>query len=501
MKQLCFRTDEDRSRGFTLLVEERFEVEREPLSELPITPYDTFDWRLYGKGYFAYAAPGSFSIQGLRDHSPFIACALESVPGFWWEFHDENLRGFLKDIAGIRALLPLATFNLREQQYLARNEDQKIVGRFSLLTHDAHGNGSHSYLLVKALRGYPEERDLLLAMARESAMGELPHPFMEELLLTAGIHPGDYSSKLDLRLNRKQNVTEAALVIHRNLLSTIKSNIPGIIEDYDTEFLHDFRVATRRTRACLSQIKEAFPPEVRKKYSADFKSIAKECNLLRDLDVYLLEKQGYYDMLPQRLHAGLDRYFARITRKRNSQQKRFADYLRTEAFGSALDSWEAFLANPQAPAASPPALEVARSRIRGSFAKIIKRGRSITDASPDEDLHRLRIECKRLRYLLEFFASLFPRKKTESLIGHLKGLQDDLGEFNDLTMQQINLNEYLKRVQDDARKNRLEAAAIGGLLAMLHERQGEVRRGFYGSFSDFDSRQVHAICEELFGRG
>jgi len=501
MKQLCFRTDEDRSQGFTLLVEQRFAVEREPSGELPITLYDTFDWRLYGKGCSAYAAPGSFSIQGLRDQSPFLTRALESVPRFWWEFLDESLRGFLKDITGIRALLPLATFKLHEQQYLARNEDEKIVSRFSLLTHDAHGDRSQSYLLVKPLKGYVEERDLLLAMARESTMEELPHPFMEELLLAAGIHPGDYSSKLDIRLNRRQTVTEAALVIHRNLLSTIKSNIPGIIEDYDTEFLHDFRVATRRTRACLSQVKEAFPPEVRKKYNADFKRIAKECNLLRDLDVYLLEKQGYYDMLPERLHAGLDRYFKYITRRRNNQQKRFSDYLRTEAFRSALDDWEAFLENPLVPAASPPALEVARSRIRSSFVRIIKRGRSITDASPDEDLHRLRIECKRLRYLLEFFASLFPRKKTGSLVGHLKGLQDDLGEFNDLTMQQINLNEYLKRARSDARKNRLEAAAIGGLLAMLHERQGEVRKGFYRSFADFDSKQVHAICEELFEKG
>ncbi len=467
----------------------------------PVTLYDTFDWRLYRKGCFAYAVKGSFNIQGSNDQSPFITCALESVPRFWWECEEERLRGFLEDITGIRALLPLATFELREQQYLARNEDVKIVSRFSLLTHAARGNGSQSYLFVKPLKGYPEERDLLLAAAGESAMQELPHPLMEELMLAAWIHPGDYSSKLDVRLNRGQTVTEAALVILKHLLSTIRSNVPGIIKDYDTEFLHDFRVATRRSRACLSQVKEAFPPEARRKYNADFKRTAKECNLLRDLDVYLLDKQRYYDMLPEHLRAGLDRYFMHIQRRRNSQQKRFAGFLRTEAFRSALDDWEAFLENPQLPSASPPAFEIARSRISASFAKIIKRGRKITDASPDEGLHRLRIECKRLRYLLEFFASLFPRKKTESLIGHLKGLQDDLGEFNDLTMQQINLNAYLERAESSLQKSRLEAAAIGGLVAMLHERQGEVREGFYRSFADFDSKQVHAICEELFGKG
>jgi CHAD domain-containing protein len=450
---------------------------------------------------FSLLLDQGFAIQKLFSQSPFIEYQTKSVPRFWWEFNNADVQEFLKNITGVRALLPLTTLGLLEQRYHLRNEDGKIVCRLSLLTHRVNDDHAQSYLLIKPLRGYGQERDFLLTMAEESAMDVLSTPLVNELLQTHGINPGDYSSKLDIKLDANQNVTEAALTIHRHLLSTIKANIPGVLEDYDTEFLHDFRVAVRRTRACLTQVKKAFPPDVTAKYNADFKHIAKQCNVLRDLDVYLLHRQHYYSLLPEHLHRGLDQYFTHIKRRRNIQYKNFSSFLGTEAFHSVLKDWEGFLENPQTPAENTPVIEAARSRIYARFEKIIKSGRNIKDTSPDKDLHSLRIDCKKLRYLLEFFRSLFPAKKMDRLIKHLKGLQDNLGEFNDLVMQQRNLGAYLERPESNAEKNRLRTAAIGGLLAVLHSRQNEVREGFQRIFKQFDSKQVHAICAHLFKEG
>ena len=52
------------------------------------------------------------------------------------------------------------------------------------------------------------------------------------------------------------------------------------------------------------------------------------------------------------------------------------------------------------------------------------------DELPVETLHRLRIECKYLRYNLEFLASLLGRESNE-IIALLRKLQDDLGDLND----------------------------------------------------------------------
>ena len=45
-------------------------------------------------------------------------------------------------------------------------------------------------------------------------------------------------------------------------LQTLRINEDGVRKDLDSEFLHDFRVAVRRTRSALSQIKGVFPAAV-----------------------------------------------------------------------------------------------------------------------------------------------------------------------------------------------------------------------------------------------
>ena len=58
--------------------------------------------------------------------------------------------------------------------------------------------------------------------------------------------------------------------IHLALLGILMANDPGVRANLDTEFLHDFRVAIRRTRSLLRQIKHVFPPDVVEHFSTEF---------------------------------------------------------------------------------------------------------------------------------------------------------------------------------------------------------------------------------------
>ena len=42
-------------------------------------------------------------------------------------------------------------------------------------------------------------------------------------------------------------------------LSAMRDNLPGLLDDVDTEFLHDFRVAVRRTRSTLKLGRPVLP--------------------------------------------------------------------------------------------------------------------------------------------------------------------------------------------------------------------------------------------------
>ena len=60
-----------------------------------------------------------------------------------------------------------------------------------------------------------------------------------------------------------------------------------------------------------------------------------------------------------------------------------------------------------------------------------KRGKSFAEQS-EEERHRLRIALKRLRYTAELLSNLYEPAKTVGFIRHLKQLQDDLGDLNDV---------------------------------------------------------------------
>jgi CHAD domain-containing protein len=128
----------------------------------------------------------------------------------------------------------------------------------------------------------------------------------------------------------------------------------------------------------------------------------------------------------------------------------------------------------------------------------LKDGSAIKRSSPDEDLHQLRIQCKKLRYILEFFTSLFPPAEMKLAIKQLKRLQDNLGTFNDLSVQQEMLQQYLAGIRPGSKKSQQLAIAIGGLLTTLFHEQQKARKGFYKRFHQFSCEENQQLYTKLF---
>ena len=71
--------------------------------------------------------------------------------------------------------------------------------------------------------------------------------------------------------------------------AAIEENVPGTIASIDTEFLHDLRVAVRRTRSILKLVGDVLPGQLAERFAPDFKWLGDLTTPVRDLDVYLLE--------------------------------------------------------------------------------------------------------------------------------------------------------------------------------------------------------------------
>ena len=76
--------------------------------------------------------------------------------------------------------------------------------------------------------------------------------------------------------------------IHLALVGILVANEPGLRANLDTEFLHDFRVAVRRTRSLLGQIRHVFPPDAVDHFSTEFSWLGRLTGPLRDMDVLVL---------------------------------------------------------------------------------------------------------------------------------------------------------------------------------------------------------------------
>jgi CHAD domain-containing protein len=130
---------------------------------------------------------------------------------------------------------------------------------------------------------------------------------------------------------------------------------------------------------------------------------------------------------------------------------------------------------------------------------VIKQGRSIKDGSPPQRLHRLRIECKKLRYLLEFFAPLYAEQDVRRLVGALKKLQNNLGDHNDYALQQQSLHAIVDRLSGSGPVPEATRLAVQEVLLQLEDRQRATRKVFQSRFKAFSDRKVSAVFDRLFG--
>ena len=206
-------------------------------------------------------------------------------------------------------------------------------------------------------------------------------------------------------------------------------------------------------------------------------------------------------MLPASLARGLLPFFNNIAAARRKEHRRLVEYLHGDHYQAVSREWADFLSHiaeqPTSESADQPIGELSGKLILKRFRRILKSGSAITSTSHDDELHQLRIACKKLRYLLEFFAPLHA-DQLNGFIDQLKRIQSNLGDFNDLAVQIERLDSRIRRSVPHHRNTLLTAAAVGGLIAMLAEQKFRLRSEFNTVFAAFSSRANIRAYEERF---
>ncbi|WP_321955665.1 CHAD domain-containing protein [Burkholderia cenocepacia] len=206
----------------------------------------------------------------------------------------------------------------------------------------------------------------------------------------------------------------------------------GVLDRDDPEFVHQMRVALRRLRTLMRFFPRFTDRQWKDTLGADLRWLAKLLGTVRDWDVFATES------LPALIAAdggGSDwdgtldaaRAQSMAARVELRQALHSARYARLTL---GWLEWLSALALPAADGDDAPSLRRhATKRVRRLFGHLY--GSPSLTSLDTAARHQVRIDAKRLRYALEFFASLASRRTRTETVKTLARVQSVLGEAND----------------------------------------------------------------------
>ncbi len=417
---------------------------------------------------------------------------------FLGDLGEGPVRQAISDLSPLRRLLPLTSGQIQTGTLALVDDEGKTQARALLRLLGGGSQPDIALLVPRGLRGY----DTALALLRDrlAACGLSDARQLRRHLLP---DHQDYSAKPEVGFEPEDTAFDVATDIILAYLPVMQANEPGIIADLDTEFLHDYRVALRKIRSVLSLFRGVYAQGATDEMKGRFSALMAPTGRLRDLDVYLIDQPQLEAMVPAPLQPGLHRMFTLFAAERRQTHAALARHLDSKAYRKEYAALQhMFTARRRlrpGPAADHPAQDLARQLIWKRYRKICRGGASIGADTADEHVHALRIHCKKLRYLLEFFAPAFPDPRFSTALRPLKRLQETLGLFNDYSVQQASLRAFVAGLDSARVPDRLDIAqSVGALIAVLHGRQLAERARVAAGFAGFDDDQTRGIFRELF---
>ncbi|HZU72285.1 MAG TPA: CHAD domain-containing protein [Acidimicrobiales bacterium] len=481
---------------------------------------DTFDGRLHARGWRLWrdARAGRDGTVALAleqpGHPPLAARCRPSRRGHLRpaELPPGPVGDRLRAAVGDRALLDRARVRSRLRSADVRNHRGKAVVRVAIEEPSLVEAGGQPVALgrrlhVNGVLGYDRHFSRVLdLLATRVGLAAAAEPLADEAMRAGGVEPGGASSGLDLALDAGMRADQATLLVCRRLAAMVEANLPGAVQDLDPEFLHDLRVAVRRSRSVLKEMKGVLPSEATAQARQDLRWIQEITGPTRDFDVLLADWPAMVEPVPTAMRADLAPLHELLERRRQEAFVRLRRQLGGRRFNEVWSGWRGVIDSEAAgwaqagPRAAEPIARLAGDRVVAVYESMVRSGRRIDDASAPEALHDLRKRGKELRYLLELFGSLWPAETVKALVGALKGLQDVLGHFQD---DQIQIGELRQLAPDLAGLpgGTDSVIALGFVIDGLGRSQRQARAGFAERFSAFAAPANRRLVRRTFGPG
>jgi len=195
---------------------------------------------------------------------------------------------------------------------------------------------------------------------------------------------------------------------------------------------------------------------------------------------------------------------ARLEELRHQEHVKLVEAVGGDRFKRLTSEWKAFLNQPiarhsSAPNASRRLADVVYERAWRLSRKIGRRATDLDDATPVETVHELRVQAKKLRYLVDVMPGAGEDGDVKRVVVALKAFQRVLGDFNDAHVQAQRLIECRGAMAVTGAADNT-VAAIGRLAEQARARGDQLRHDVVEQARRFGGRTVRSACRSAFKR-
>ena len=251
-----------------------------------------------------------------------------------------------------------------------------------------------------------------------------------------------------LSLGKGSSIEQVLTELVQHCLGHLQANEGVVLKTDNPEGVHQMRIALRRLRAALQLFKPLLPDDQYAWTVAEAKWLTAELSGARTWDVFSEQFLAPVVRLYGADHS-FDDLMAAVEQARQQSRQRARDAIGTGQYTEfllRLSAWrycpawrDQALTDPTARLLDPVGDQYVKL-LQKQDRQVRKRGRDIANLS-EAELHSLRIAVKRLRYAVDFFEGLYPKKQAKAYRKHLASLQNSLGYLNDVAAADILLRE------------------------------------------------------------
>jgi CHAD domain-containing protein len=264
----------------------------------------------------------------------------------------------------------------------------------------------------------------------------------------------------------------------RRQLDEIERHDPAVRLGSDPEDLHRMRVAVRRSRAALRAVPELFDDGQVRSLRAELKWLGGRLGPTRDLDVLLTRLREQVAELdgPDAVSAG--KILAQLETEREHVRQELLAGLEEPRYAALLDQFEQFVAAPPV-----TGVDVSLERVAArEFSKLERLLKKVGPDSSNDELHRARIQAKRVRYSTELSLPI-AGKGGRRVIAAAKSFQDVVGAHQDAVVAEERIRTALRRARGVG-----TGVAAGRLIERERARRSEARAALPAAWKQFRRR-------------